>query len=181
MARSEAREITFEDYRDKLTIDRDDLESCLVEHAQLFWEISSQAVTANAWRDEAKLNMEQLHAQLDGETREELAKGDGKVTEAQVTNAIKSNPKMQKALGKLQDAKTQADQWSALKEAFYQRGYMLRELVQLTLRSMAADSEVAGLERTADTLRKGTGSRASDRQREKYSKTMGKPAKKARR
>ena len=168
---------TVEEYRDCLAIDRDNLEGCLVEHAQMFFSISLKAVEAGSERDAAKLNVEQLQAELDGTTREELARNDGKVTETMVSNSIKSEPKMQKAQNKLQSAKVKAEQWAALKEAFYQRGYMMRELVQLTLKSMVMDNDVAGLERTADTMRRGTGARASERQKEKYSAKVVKKAK----
>lgn len=171
-------EMSVNDFRNNLTIDQDNLEGCLVEHAQLFFKISMQAVNSNAERDAAKLRAEHLHADLDGKARTELSKNDGKVTETMVSNHIKNDENMQKAQAKLQKAKVAAEEWAALKEAFYQRGYMLRELVQLTLKSMSMDGEVAGLERTAETMRRGTGARASERQKEKYSKPA-KVAKKA--
>jgi len=168
------REISVDDFRNKLRIDREDLERCLVEHAQLFWQISEQSVLAAATRDAAKLAMEQLHAALDAEVRQDLAhREEGKITEAQVSNAIKGKSEMADAQETLQDAKIEADQWSALKEAFYQRGYMLRELVQLELRNSSASQEVANTERIAGTLRQRQGERATDRQKAAYSKDKG--------
>lgn len=159
-------------YRDKMLINRDDLESCLIEHAQLFWDVSEKGLHASSTRDELKLQIDQLHAELDEVGRKSLAKKaekDGsRVTEAAVLSYIKSNNSFQKLQQEYLESKTIADEWSALKEAFYQRGYMLRELVQLEIRRMALDMEVATTERNADQLRKHKNDTATKRLKESY-------------
>jgi len=63
------------------------------------------------------------------------------------------------------NASQKADEWGALKEAFYQRGYMLRELVAITLKKLSMEGEISSTERATNELRAKQGDRAIERVR----------------
>jgi hypothetical protein len=136
-----------ESFRGELEIDRSDLESCLQNQAGLFYDIASAQVQAAAIRDAAKLDMDELHASLDKEIREAAAVNEEKTTETGIANAIKNEQRMQKAQRAHLDAKTEAEEWGAMKEAFHQRSYMLRELVALEIKRMSLELDVSAAER----------------------------------
>lgn len=140
-------------YREMLLIDQEDLEGCLVSQVQTFWDIASKHVEAQAHRDGLKLKIEELHAALDQQFRAEAATKDGKTTEAGLAQRIKDDADMRGLRDDHLAASRTSDEWSAMKEAFYQRGYMLRELVQLALKKMAIEGDIQSTERSSNALR----------------------------
>jgi hypothetical protein len=153
------------DYRELLVIDRDDLEGCLTDHSDNFFYIADAHVRAVAKRDALKLEIEELHAALDRNIREQAAKNEEKTTEAGIQQKIKDDPDMRDLKQQLLNASQKADEWGALKEAFYQRGYMLRELVAITLKKLSMEGEISSTERATNELRAKQGDRAIERVR----------------
>lgn len=165
---------TIDEYRNKLEIDPTDLESCLVEQAKLFYFVAEGQAQANAKRDSLKLDIDELHAKLDQDFRNDAVKREIKTTETGIANAIKDDPDYRDLQRQFINAKGEADEWGALKEAFYQRGYMLRELVALQLRQHSMENDVARAERDATSLRHARGEenarKAGEMRREKLAR-----------
>lgn len=116
-----------------LTIDRDDLDTCLVEQPGSFYHVAEQVASANARRDTAKLELEEVMAVEDGRFRTLLAQNEEKATEGGIANHLRTLDNIKSLQRELLAARTEADRWQALKEAFQQRSFMLRELVALHL------------------------------------------------
>jgi hypothetical protein len=138
-----------------LQIDRDDLDSCLVDQPGYFYHVAEEVAQANARRDTLKLDLEEQTAVLDKEVRHNAQRDEEKITEAGIQNRLRTMPKIKELQRKYLDAKTEADSWAALKEAYQQRSFMLRELVALQL----AQIHNLGVERGAVAARHEVGDR----------------------
>lgn len=160
-------------YKAKLVIDPEDLESSLVEQPKLFWEVADNHVQAVAERDSLKLKIEELHAALDQSIRSTAAKEETKITEAGIQQQIKDDADMRGLKDDHLSANKSADEWNALLQAISQRGYMLRELVQLSIRQMSMENEVRITESSVNALRIKQGDAAIERVREARNKKPG--------
>lgn len=123
----------LEHWKQFLQIDKNDLDLCLVEQPEVYYHVSEELVKANAHRDAAKLELEELQAQKDKEIRENALKLEEKLTETAIQNKLRTLPVIKEAQADFLEKRQTADQWSALKEAFSQRSFMLRELVALVI------------------------------------------------
>ena len=127
--------ITLEELKEHLAINKTKLDDEVSNQPMLFFEVSEAYVEAAAERDACKEELTSIDATLDGEVRAALAKSEDKVTEAMVKNSVQSHSKHQDAFDTYMAAKTKADLLLALKEAFAQRNYMLKELAHLFVAS----------------------------------------------
>ena len=125
----------IEDLKNYLVIDKGSLDDEVSKQAMLFFQVSEAYVDAAAEQDACKEELTSIDAELDGECRTILANNEDKVTEAMVKNAIQVHTRHKDAFDTYITAKTKADMLQALKEAFAQRGYMLRDLAQLIMTS----------------------------------------------
>jgi hypothetical protein len=116
-----------------LRIDPDALDGCLVEQPGLFYEVADAVADANSERDGLKLDLEEKEAELDRQFRLKALETGSKVTETMVRNQIQSAPKIMELQRFLLNARTKAEKALALKEAYSQRSFMLRELVAVQL------------------------------------------------
>jgi len=123
-----------DEYHANLAIDKDDLERCLMEQSESFYHVARESVYAVARRDAAKYDMESLEALLGQQIRLEAAEDKVKLTEGAVAERLAILPDIQKVNKQYLEEKAHAEAWVALKEAFQQRSFMLRELVALRLR-----------------------------------------------
>lgn len=121
--------------KSRLAINKSGLDDEVSQQPMLYFEVSEAYVEAAAVRDACKEELTSIDAVLDGEVRTALARSEEKVTEAMVKNSVQSHQKHQDAFDTYMTAKTKADLLAALKEAFAQRGYMLRDLAQLFMAS----------------------------------------------
>lgn len=153
-------EVVFEppgytELRDKLEIDRASLEEVLEQQSGLFEEVSFRLARANFERDTLKLKMEELYAELDGEIREEAAATETKITEAAISNKIKLNLEMQEAQRAYLKARSEAETWQGLVNAYNQRSYTLRDIVAIALRQMSMDGDVIATEQSRQSYNAG--------------------------
>lgn len=116
-----------------LRIDTDDLDGCLVEQPDHYYKAALAHAEAVGRRDAAKLALEGLEAQIDGEVRADYDARDEKVTEARIHKEIRDDTRYKDAKRRHLELSTDVDRLLALKEAFQQRSFMLRELVTLTV------------------------------------------------
>ena len=117
------------EFREYLKIDKGTLDDEIVRQPSLFFEVSEAYAEAAATRDGFKDQLATVDAELDAKIRAEL--GDAKVTESMVKGKVQTAPEHEKAFTDWLVAKERSDQYGALKEAFQQRSYMLRDLVSL--------------------------------------------------
>jgi hypothetical protein len=141
--------------RSKLRIDDDDLDQCLVEQPEYFYQAAERATSAGAERDGLELELKELKAQLDSDIRKAAEQREEKLTETALVNRIVTLPKVKELQRKVLDAKRQADDAVNLKEAFVQRSYALKDLNAVQVARMYN----LGLERGATGARQNIGDR----------------------
>jgi hypothetical protein len=125
-----------------LRIDRDDLDSCLIEQPDRYYHVAAALAAATADRDAAKLDLDATYADLDRTVRAEAEKAGEKTTEARIQQEIKLDRTYDAAKRRIADLDARIGALQALKEAFSQRSFMLRELVALVI---AERSDLAGV------------------------------------
>lgn len=133
---------TLAELQAQLAIDKSVLDDEVIRQPVLFYTVSEMLTDAIAERDGAKEDLGAIDADLDHKWRKHLAKGPVKVTEAVVAGHVATDPDHEKAFTAWLNAKTKADKLLALKEAFQQRSYMLRDLVSLYSANYYEDSSV---------------------------------------
>lgn len=134
--------ISIEEFKGYLSIDKNALDTEITQHPELLFKVSEAYAEAAALRDAKKEELAEIDAELDSEIREEAK--DEKVTEAIVRNRIQVHPFHAAAFKVYLESKQQADVFSALKEAFSSRGYMLRDLVALFATNYYEQGSVKG-------------------------------------
>lgn len=119
--------------REFLAIDKNRLDDCLIQQPEIYFHVATVFAHAVAERDALSLELEELQATLDQEFREKSVRSGEKLTEASIQNRLRTVPELQAIQRRLLNSKKLAGDWQALKEAFQQRSFMLRELVALVI------------------------------------------------
>ncbi len=131
--------INLIELQNSLQIDRANLDEELIKQPSLFYQVSEAYVEAVALRDTKKDNLAVVDAAIDGQIRER----DEKTTEVKIRNEIQLHPNHQIAFDAYMLVKLEADKLGALKEAIYNRGFVLRDLVQLEIAGFYQVSSVS--------------------------------------
>jgi hypothetical protein len=118
----------LDEYKEYLLINKNDLDSALVEQSTLYYRIGEAYAAVISYRDLEKSRLEEVRAEIDQMIR---AESSIKLTETQVANRILSHDHYIDAQERLASWKLLADKWVALRDAFNQRAYALRDLVSL--------------------------------------------------
>jgi hypothetical protein len=130
-------------YNDLLQIDRDALDEALIQQPGLFLEVSQRYAEAVSERDAYKDGVEVTRAKRSLAIRSELSSS-GKVTEASVAAQIELDDDYREAVGVYLAAKARADKWMAVKEAFQQRAFVLKDLASLYIAGYFGSDSVGG-------------------------------------
>ncbi len=146
----------LEQLKGLLVIDKHTLDDEIVKQPNLFFQVAEACADAVAERDACKEELETIDAELDGVVRRQFEKQQPPTTksrgtwptEAMVKHAIQSHKRHGSAFDTYILAKTRADKLLALKDAFNQRNYMLRELAGLFAASYWENTAVKGDART---------------------------------
>jgi len=125
--------------REKLKIDKDNLDFEIIAQPELYYEAANACAMAGSVRDRAYENAKQVDAQLYLEVRSEIESAGKKATETMIENFVQNHIAHKEAKGVWAEAKAEADTLAALRDAFQQRGYMLRDLVQLIVTGYYAE------------------------------------------
>jgi hypothetical protein len=125
-----------------LAIDKSALDDEVIRQPVLFYAISEQLTEANAELDAAKEDLATVRAEIDAIWRAKLGKNGNKVTEKMVENCVQTSNEREKAFDNYLKAKIRANKLSDLKEAFLQRSYMLKHLVELYATNYFEDSAI---------------------------------------
>lgn len=121
---------TATEFREYLKIDKDGLDEALAQQADLFFRVAEEYAFAISEREEAK---EALNT-VDAETGLKLRIGkkeDEKMTEGSIKDWVQKDPQHKLAFDNYARKRRRAEQLAALKEAFQERGRMLRDLGNL--------------------------------------------------
>lgn len=165
----------LERFKGNLAIDKDDLDTCLMEQPESYYHVSEAYVNAVALRDATKLELEEVTAKEDQAIRASALATERKLTETAVQNELRTLPSIMALNRKLLDQRAAADNWQALKESFQQRSFMLRELVALYIaqrhdHAMEGGAGQARANLTADlaeTNRRATGEMRREKRNQK--------------
>ena len=144
---------------ESLRIDEDNIDTCLVDQPGRFYQAAEAVAQANAARDTIKLELDELLAELGQLVRQAAADAEEKITEAGIQMKLTSMPKVQAKQRELLQTRSRAEHALALKEAYHQRSFMLRELVALQL----AELNNLSIERGANSARRVVGEQARER------------------
>ncbi len=123
--------VDLEEFRQHLTINKDSLDEDITVQSDLFFRVSEAYAFACSRRDAAKENIKQVDAQMDLNIRAEAAEDGVKVTETKVFSLVAASDEHLEAASEHLDCIEEVNIFGSLKEAFSQRSYMLRELVEL--------------------------------------------------
>lgn len=102
-----------------------DLDNAMMEHAGKFVHYAELSSAARRQYKRAKAAFEILESQLYAHWRETLTEGGKKSTEAQITAAVKTDPRWWSANQRLIEAEAQYDFANDAREAFLQRKDMI--------------------------------------------------------
>lgn len=132
------------EFRALLLIDKSCLDQHLQEQAEIFYRIADALAQSQSVRDKAKEYIAITDAELNLQFRKVLEKDGVKVTDAKINAMVQDDEDHQEAFNKYMETKEQADKLSAMREAWMQRSYMLRELVGLFIAGYFSDAAMKG-------------------------------------
>ncbi len=123
--------VDLEEFRTHLTINKDSLDEDITVQSDLFFRVSEAYAFACSRRDAAKEQIKQVDAKMDLEIRQDASDEGVKVTETKVSSLVAASEEHLEAASEHLDCIEEVNIFGSLKEAFSQRSYMLRELVEL--------------------------------------------------
>lgn len=124
---------TPEFYETALHIDDTKLDQMCREQPEALYRVARSLVYAKSRRDEAKQALKEEEAKADARARHRLEVDQEKVTEAAVNASRVLDKDVLKARDLVLDLEKEAGEWEALKDAFMDRSYMLRECMKYFL------------------------------------------------
>ena len=136
--------ISFQDFQELLRIDRDALDEALIRQPELFLAVSKKYVTNVSYRDELKEDIDRVRAEVTMKIRLRAARVGEKITDKTVEASVETDERYQDSVKKYLSAKKMADEWLALKEAFTQRSYVLKDLASLYIAGYFGVNSVKG-------------------------------------
>ena len=128
---NEKRKELLDDLQANLKIDKNDLDNELIKQPTHYYRVAKEFANAVARRDAAKLELSREAARLDREIRQEARDAKEKITETEVLKLVQEHEDYGWAMQGFQDAEKEVNLLQALKEAFTQRSYVLKDLVGL--------------------------------------------------
>lgn len=123
-----------------LKIDEHALDEALTEQPQLFYNVAKELALAISKRDAAKQNVKLVEAEADAAFRSGAAQSGDKITETAVANAVRADKGVIAAGADLIKYDERVALLSALRDAFTQRSYALKDLVSLHLAAYYSQS-----------------------------------------
>lgn len=137
------KKFTIQDLEFGLNIDQDLLEEECATHSESFYHAAKEYALTVSRRDFAKQALAELTAEIDAQLRYEADRADEKTTEPAIAASKLRNLAIRTAQKELLELSRDVGEWGALKEAFEQRSYALRDMVQLWLGNYYGDKPTA--------------------------------------
>jgi len=134
----------YDDFREleaALRIDEYALEGALREQPELFYRVSKAYALAISRRDAAKQALQDAEAEADLLVRGDAQEDDRKITEGEVRAKVQTDGKVVRARDALNAQSELVGKLSALKDAFQQRSYALKDLAGLYVANYYSASE----------------------------------------
>jgi hypothetical protein len=112
--------------------------------------VSKQLALEQSLRDAAKTDLAEAEAKADADIRHHFEVMDEKATEGKVNGAVRLSKSVIASTQLLHKRNLKVGQWTALKEAYVQRSYMLKSMIDLA--QMNYYSEPTGTRSVRDKL-----------------------------
>lgn len=132
-------EIPLAELETELRIDRNDLESALEMQPDSFFRVAVQATLTSSRRDAAKQRLAELEADKDATLRHDARVADDKVTEKEIESEKRRDPGIKEMQRELLRLNAKLGLISALKDAFIQRSYVLKDLCLLQINGLYSE------------------------------------------
>ncbi len=142
MAKSKHYEKRLNSLEGALEIDDNNLDGVVREHPVFFYEVGSLYAELVAWRDTAKDNLSQTRHTINLKVREESAAEGKKLTESNITALIETDGSVIEAGLELANAAELLGKVAALRDAFTQRSFAIRDIVSLTVHTHLTSSSI---------------------------------------
>lgn len=146
-------EISFDEAKAGLRINKHELERELSEQPDLFARVAHMAVLWAGFRDTAKHKLAVVEAEVSALVRQQFADEGSKVTETAVKEEVVQHPNLKNQTRKYLETRREADLWQGYKDAYEQRGRMIRDLCQLYIAGYYQNSAVRGDSEAAKNAR----------------------------
>lgn len=126
-----------------IQIDKDALEESLLEQPNNFYHVSMKLSLWTSRRDAAKQEQQLIEARADAAIRHNAEVAKEKITEKEVESQKRMDEDVRTGLDELLRYNHTVNRFANLKEAYQQRGYVLKELVALYLANYYATNNVS--------------------------------------
>ncbi|KKN90059.1 hypothetical protein LCGC14_0231720 [marine sediment metagenome] len=133
----------IKEFGDMLQINPNDLDTELIRQPELFFRVGQAHALAISERDGAKEDLAVTDASLNFEVRNALEKEGTKATMDLVAAEVQAHKDHGADMQAYLETKRKADELGALRDAFSQRAYMLREMVNLFMANYFATESVS--------------------------------------
>jgi hypothetical protein len=130
----------LEELEEGLQIDEHALDEALQSQPDLFYRVSKQLAILTSRRDAAKQGVTLAEADAQARIRRERSKNDEKVTDKAVEADVRRDKEVERAQQEFLTLNSMVGQYGALKEAFQQRSYVLKDLCGLYVANYYADN-----------------------------------------
>lgn len=148
----------IERHQAMLCVEVEDLDEECRQHANMHSEIALNAARAASRAAELKLDMKEIEGEWQTEARDRLnaaGKGDGpkgRVTDKQIDAELASHPNRVIRNREIAKVEAEARDWDALRESSKERGYQLRNLVDMMISGLITPRAAKPSRRTAKKL-----------------------------
>jgi hypothetical protein len=146
-------ETTLAELEQRLSIDEHALDDALTQQPDSFYRVAKNLALLISRRDAAKQLLAEEEARADREFRDVAAKNNDKTTEAELKNMIRLDADVRKAQKSFLDLSQSVGELSALKEAFQQRSYVLKDLVNLYISNYYSNQDGSDNSRASRQIR----------------------------
>lgn len=160
-AHEEAALALIADLEGSLKIDQHALDEALIQQPDLFYRVSKELTLAVSRRDLAKQELEELIAELGNDVRVTAVRNEEKVTEGGIKEKVTMDNSVKRAEREMLSHSRIVGQLTALKDAYVQRSYMLKDLAGLYVANYYTDSAGSGRDPNAVKNRAGEDARAA--------------------
>jgi hypothetical protein len=124
-------EYLYEQCKEGLKFNKHELDTAILHHGELFFNVSERVAHYSSIRDEAKKRMEESYARNSLRIREQATEEGRKLTEDLVKQLTLLDEDYREDSKRYLRAKWETDVWAALKDAYNARGYMIKEMAEL--------------------------------------------------
>jgi hypothetical protein len=142
--KSAVNDVELAHFEARLRIDKYKLDDELVEQPRNFEEVADRYALAKSLRDQAKDDLKTVEAERTIAIRAEKDGAGEKVTEKLLADLVQTDSLRKKAFRRFVQCEREANQLEGLRDAYHDRGWMIRELCGLATAGYFAESSVRG-------------------------------------